>query len=233
MNNIFCIISAIGNDYGIFSYQERLNQLKNTIKSVHTYAPGSDILLIEASENILPEADINLLHLGVNKIIFLNNDKYIKFLKYNSKDPTPNKYEKKTVGEIQSCIAFLEYIKQHPNKYNRIFKLGGRLALNANFNLKIYEEDNRLILLDKEKWYDELIFPMRLWSFGYDYLDQFISLFRDIQTHTYDTVTNTKKLELIEFTFTKFVESYKIPYHIVDKVGVEGLSGLNASVINE
>jgi hypothetical protein len=60
MNNIFCIISAIGNDYGIFSYQERLNQLKNTIESVRTYAPGSDIVIYDASEDPLPNEDLNL-----------------------------------------------------------------------------------------------------------------------------------------------------------------------------
>ena len=67
---IFCIISAIGNDYGAFNYQERLFQLKNTIESVHTFASGSDILLVEASEELIPENDLNYLQSKVNNILF-------------------------------------------------------------------------------------------------------------------------------------------------------------------
>ena len=233
MNNIFCIISAIGNDYGIFSYQERLNQLKNTIESVHTYAPGSDILLIEASENIIPEADINLLHLGVNKIIFLNNDKYINFLKYNSKDPTPNKFEKKSVGEIQATIAFLKFLKTHPIKYKRVFKIAGRYNLNENFNLHIYENEKRCVFVEKENWYGRMVFPIRLWSFDYDQVDFLLHIFYNIQMHTYDLVTKTKNFEIIEYTFTKFLEKSQVKCVEVKPIGLSGLSGLNASVINE
>lgn len=233
MKNVFCIISAIGNNYGIFSYQDRLNQLKNTIESVHTFAPGSDIILVEASEELIPEPDIETLKSVVNHVIFLNNDHYITFLKHHSKDPSPNKFEKKTVGEIQSCVAFLEYLKHQPKTYDRIFKLGGRLSLNSNFNLDIYKKEDRLVLLDKEQWYDEMIFPMRLWSFSFKNLDTFLNLFYNIQSHTYNLVTTTKNLELVEFTFTKFVEKFQIPYRIVDKVGVCGYSGLNATRIDE
>jgi len=233
VKNIFCIISAIGNDYGVFNYQERLSQLKNTINSVHTFAPGSDILLVEASEELIPVEDLNFLQSKVNNIICLNEDKYITFLKHHSKDPSPNKFEKKTVGEIQSCIAFLEFLKQQPNQYNRVFKLGGRLALNSNFNLDLYNNEDRLIVLNKEQWYDELIFPMRLWSFGFKHLDKFLELFYNIQSHTYELVTHTKKLELVEFTFTKFVEKFQIPYRIVEKVGVSGQGGLSGAKLDE
>lgn len=231
--NIFCIISAIGNNYGIFSYEERLSQLKNTIDSVHIFAPGSDILLVEASEELLPEKDLEYLRNNVNVIICLNEDKYITFLKYNSKDPTPNKFEKKTVGEIQSCIAFLEFLKQQPKKYNRVFKLGGRLALNSNFKIDLHLQDDKLVVLNKEQWYDKFIFPMRLWSFGFNQVDTFLNLFYNIQKDTYDHVTETGELKLVEFSFTNFVEEFKIPYRILDKMGVSGRGGLNGSTINE
>lgn len=233
MNNIFCVISAIGNDYGIFSYKQRLEQLKNTIDSIYTYAPGSDILLVEASEELIPNVDIEYFKSKVNHIIFLNNDKYITFLKNHSKDPSPNKFEKKTVGEIQSCIAFLEFLSQHTKKYNRVFKLGGRLSLNENFNLDLYEDEDRLIVLDKEQWYDDWIFPMRLWSFAHKNLDKFLNLFYNIQSTTYQHVTDTGELKVVEFSFTNFVEKLHIPYRIVDKVGVCGFSGLNATRIDE
>ena len=233
MNNIFCVISAIGNDYGIFSYQERLDQLKNTIESIHTYAPGSDILLVEASEELIPKEDIEYFKSKVNYIIFLNEDKYITFLKHHSKDPSPNKFEKKTVGEIQSCVAFLEFLSQNPKQYDRVFKLGGRLSLNENFNLDLYKNEDKLVVLDKEQWYDDWIFPMRLWSFSYKNLDKLLNLFYNIQSHTYNHVTNTGELKVVEYSFTNFVEKFQIPYRIVDKVGVCGQAGLSGFKIDE
>jgi len=233
MNNIFCIISAIGNDYGIFSYQERLNQLKNTIESVRTYAPGSDIVIYDASEDPLPNEDLNLLKSLVNQVTVLNEDTYVKFLKFNSKDPTPNKFEKKSIGEIQATIAFLEFLKTHPIKYKRVFKIAGRYNLNENFNLYNYESERRCVFVEKENWYGKMVFPIRLWSFDYDQVDFLLHIFYNIQKHTYDLVTETKKFEIIEYTFTKFLEKFQVKCVEVKPIGLSGLSGLNASVINE
>lgn len=232
-NYVFGVISAIGNDYGIFSYQERLNQLKNTILSIKKYAPGSDILLVDASENPLPEEDFFNLRSQVTNIALLHNDTYINFLKEQSKDPTPNKFEKKTVGEIRSTLAFLIYLKNQPKSYRRVFKLGGRLTLNENFDINFYKDKEKMILLEKEQWYDEMIFPMRLWSFSFNNLDKIIELFQHIQTHTFDKVTNTGNLELVEFTFSKFIGKLEIPFQTVKKIGVSGFGGLSGGIINE
>lgn len=232
-NYVFGVISAIGNDYGIYSYKERLEQLLGTIESIERFAPGSDIILIDASENILPERDLKILQSKVTHLVLLYNDTYISFLKYHSKDPSPNKFEKKTVGEIRSCVTFLELLKQLPKQYDRVFKLGGRLTLNANFNLDLYRDEDKLVLLEKEQWYDEMIFPMRLWSFSYKNLDKFLELFHTIQEHTFSKVTNTSKLDLVEFSFTNFVEKLQIPYRTVSKIGVCGSGGLSGGVINE
>lgn len=234
LSNIFCIVSAIGNQYGVFTYQQRLQQLIDSVKSIRDYAQGSDIVIFDASEEPLPNEDLVLLRSYVNQVVVLSEDKYVKFLKYNSKDPTPNKFEKKTVGEIQATIAFLEFLKSHPIKYKRVFKLAGRYKLNSYFDLNDYEnKTNKVVLLEKEDWYGEWVFRIRLWSFDYLDLDTIINLFYTMQKYTYDLVTDSKKLELVEFTFTNFLESMRIPYQTVSKIGVCGLSGLNATVIDE
>lgn len=234
MSNIFCIVSAIGNQYGVFSYQQRLKQLIDSIKSIRDYAHGSDIVIYDASEDPLPNEDLDLLRSLVNQVVVLSEDKYVKFLKYNSKDPTPNKFEKKTVGEIQATIAFLEFLKYHPIKYKRVFKLTGRYKLNSYFNLSNYDDKTKqCVFLEKEDWYGEWVFRIRLWSFDYLDLDTITNLFYTMQKHTYDLVTHSKKLEVVEFTFTDFIESMKIPYQTVSKIGVSGLSGQNATVIDE
>lgn len=234
MNNIFCIVSAIGNNYGIFSYQQRFEQLLSTIKSIKKYASGSDIVIYDASENLLPEKDVVYLNTLVNQVILLNEDMYIHFLKYNSKDPSPNKFEKKTVGEIQSMLAFLNFLKNHKKRYNRVFKLSGRYELNDNFNLSSYaDKTDKCVFLNKENWYDQHVFTMRLWSFDYNRLDDILNVFQTMQKYTYDLVTLTKNFEIVEFTFTKFIEKLQVPYVMVDKIGVYGLMGLNGKLIDE
>ena len=234
LSNLFCIVSAIGNDYGIFSYQQRFKQLLESIDSIRKYAPNSDIVIYDASEDPLPIEDVEHLKTLVNQVAIIHDDKYVQFLKFNSKDPDPNKSEKKTVGEIQATIAFLEFLKSHPIKYNRVFKLTGRYKLNDNFKLSDYQDkQNKCVFLEKEDWYGEWVFRIRLWSFDYEDLDTIKHLFHTMQKHTYQLVTDSKKLEVVEFTFTEFIESMKIPYATVAKIGVCGLSGHNASVIDE
>ena len=142
--------------------------------------------------------------------------------------------KKKTVGEIQATIAFLDFLKSHPIKYKRVFKLAGRYKLNDNFKLSDYQDkQNKCVFLEKEDWYGEWVFRIRLWSFDYEDLDTIINLFHTMQKYTYQLVTDSKKLEVVEFTFTEFIESMKIPYATVAKIGIGGLSGYNASVIDE
>jgi hypothetical protein len=233
MNNVFIVISAIGNDYGIFSYSERLNQLIETIESINKYAFNSDIILCEVSEERLPESDLKFLESIVTKVIYHNHDKYVNFLKYNSKDPSPNKFEKKTVGEIQATIALLEYLQKQNKQYKRVFKIAGRYKLNENFNLQEYENETRCVFAEKENWFGKLVFLIRLWSFDYNQLNNILQLFYIIQKYTYDLVTQTKELEIIEYTLTQFIEKMNVPHTTFKPIGVSGLSGLNATVIKE
>ena len=234
MSSLFCIVSAIGNDYGIFSYQERLQQLLDTIRSVRQRVPEADIFLYDASEDPLPIADVELLASSVDRLTLLADDKYINFLKHKSLDPTPNKFEKKTVGEIQCMLAFLDDLKSSGKTYDRVFKLSGRYELSEEFVLSSYsDKSGKCVMLDREDWYGERVFTMRLWSFDFSLLDSIETLFRTMQRHTYATVTETGKLEIVEFTFTKFIDAMQIPYITVDRIGVRGLMGLGGHYVDQ
>lgn len=234
LNNLFCVISAIGNGYGVFTYKQRLEQLISTIESIKIRAPNSDIVIYDASEDSLPSEDISLLSSMVNKLVLLADDKYINFLKYKSLDPSPNKFEKKTVGEIQAMCWFLTDLKSSGKQYNRVFKLSGRYQLSKNFNLDFYDDkSNQCIMLNKEDWYGKHVFTLRLWSFDFKQLDSIVKLFQTMQSHTYSTVTDTQKLEIVEYTFTKFLEDMRILYITVDKIGVKGLMGLAGHFIDQ
>lgn len=234
LSNLFCIVSAIGNDYGLFSYRERLNQLVETIRSVKQRAPGSDIVLYDASEDPLPVDDVNMLRSLVYGLVLLYDDKYVNFLKHKSLDPSPNKFEKKTVGEIQCMNRFLTDLKNNGKRYDRVFKLSGRYQLNEKFDLEDYKDKKgSCVLRPKEDWYGEHVYTLRLWSFDYNNLECIIELFEQMQTHTYKTITETKKLEIIELTFTKYIETLDIPCIVVQTIGLKGMMGLSGVIINE
>ena len=234
MSDLFCVISAIGNAYGVFTYEQRLQQLIGTITSIRQRAPKSDIVLYDASEDPLPSSDITMLSSLVQKLVLLNDDHYIQFLKYKSLDPSPNKFEKKTVGEIQAMVTFLDDLKDSGRKYSRVFKLSGRYELSDNFSLLQHaNETGRCVMLNKENWYGKHVFTLRLWSFDCSQLDSILLLFKVMQKYTYGLVTETKRLEIVEYTFTKFIEEMEIPYTTVDKIGVKGLMGLGGHQIDE
>ena len=233
-SDLFCIISAIGNDYGIFTYEQRLKQLSATITSVRERVPGADVVLYDASEDPLPDRDSLFLSKSVNGFVQLHDDKYIRFLKRQSLDPTPNKFEKKTVGEIQAMLAFLEDLKRSGLSYNRVFKLSGRYELSDRFDMSFYgDKQGKCVMLDKEDWYGEHVFTLRLWSFDCSMLDSILQVFRAMQAHTYSTVTETGKLEIVEYTFTKFIEALEVPYITVDRIGVRGLMGLGGHYVDQ
>ena len=233
-NSIFCIVSAIGNQYGAFSYQERFEQLIESIESINNYAPDSDIVIYDASEDPLPEEDIKKLRYMVNDIILLHDNKYIQFLKYKSKDPSPNKYEKKTFGEIEATIMFLDFLKSFPKKYDRVFKLTGRYKLNENFNINEHLiSKNKCVFVKKECWFGKEVFPIRLWSFDYNMLNQIKNLFEEIQKYTLYTVIETQNLQIIEYTLAQHIEKNNVSYHIVNTIGVFGYGGLSGSLKNE
>ena len=234
LSSLFCVISAVGNDYGIFTYKQRLEQLIGTINSIRKRVPDADVVLYDASEDPLPKQDAELLSGMVNKLSFLHDDPYISFLKHKSLDPTPNKFEKKTVGEIQCMLAFLEDLRSSGRRYDRVFKLSGRYQLSEAFDLQFYQDkDDTCVLLDKEDWYGERVFTLRLWSFDYSLLYSVLDAFRAIQRHTYETVTETGKLEIVEYAFTKFIERFAMPYITVDRIGVRGLMGLGGHYVDQ
>lgn len=234
LTSLFCIVSAVGNDYGVFSYQERLQQLIQSIHSVRTQVSAAHIVLYDASEDPLPESDQQTLGSQVDHLSLLHDDTYINFLKFKSRDPTPNKFEKKTVGEIQCMNRFLQDLELSGHVYDRVFKLSGRYQLSEHFRLADHINlGHKCALRPPEDWHGEQIFTLRLWSFDWHLLPQIAQLFQTMQQHTYHTVTQTGKLEIVEFTFTKFVHQMRIPYATLDKIGVSGLMGLVGEWIDE
>ena len=55
MTSHFIITSAIYTSYGKGSTEERIEQTKETIKSIETYAPGFSMIIIDCGEKSVEE----------------------------------------------------------------------------------------------------------------------------------------------------------------------------------
>ena len=141
MTSIFLVTSAIYTSYGKCSTEERIEQTKETIKSIETYAPGSTIVLLDAGEK---SVDIDF---GVELIDYTQKEIIREPLNYylsNNKDLEPD-FIIKSMLEI---IMFEDYLRNHSlESYSRVFKLGGRYRLNSKFNYSRHLEAKNEVLI--------------------------------------------------------------------------------------
>lgn len=232
MNNLFCIVSAIGNNYGKFSYQERFNQLLESINSIKTFCPMDDIAVIDASYRPLLTQDLQTLESQVNFLHQLTDNYLVKWLgSPDELSARAHALERKTLGEIILVQALIDLLKIIPNKYNRVFKLTGRFKLNENFNKVDYSQSkNKIVILKRELWSDEA-YPLRLWSFDYNQLEDIKVLYDTILTHT---LVNGRIIEIVEKNTHKWINNLNIPrIELEGKIGIEGFMGADGIYLNE
>lgn len=232
MNNIFLISSAVGNDYGVFSYQERLAQLLETIKSIKKYAIDDDIVLVDASENILPDTDIQTLKNLVTDVIFLNDHPQVSKQK-NVVPSDKNLTGKKTVGELCIFVEFLKYLKQKKKQYKRVFKISGRYKLNEDFNIDHHYVDNKIVFLSHDFWGENPIYNTRLWSFDYSLLNQLTNLFTQIYLYTFNKIEKEHMIQTLEFSLYKYIHLLGLEVYEIPVLGVQGVFGQDANPLKE
>jgi hypothetical protein len=232
MKNLFCIVSAIGNDYGVFSYKDRLEQLFDSIKSIRLFSPDDAILIIDASYQPLPDEDLKSLRNLSNEVIELYNTPIVKWLGAPTElSDRAHALERKTLGEVVLVKALLKYLEISSKKYNRVFKLTGRFKLNEDFTKVNYNEaQGKIVILKKEKWSNEA-YPLRLWSFDYNQLDVINVLYQRIFE---STLVNGSVVELVEKSMYKWTNALKIPtIELEGPIGIEGQMGADGIQLYE
>ena len=80
MTSHFIITSAIYTSYGKCSTEERIEQTKETIKSIETYAPDSSMVIIDCGEKSVEENifDCELIDYTKNEEIQYHLGEYLK-----------------------------------------------------------------------------------------------------------------------------------------------------------
>ena len=223
MTSLFLVTSAIYTSHGKCSTEERIDQTKETIKSIDTYAPGSTIVLLDAGEK---SVDIDF---GVELIDYTQKEIIREPLNYylsNNKDLEPDII----IKSMLEIIMFEDYLRNHSlESYSRVFKLSGRYRLNSKFNYsKHLEAKNKVLILPP--YYSQHLYNTQVSSSIFQYMTRCWSFDSSIISNilkTYDKMkrdiilaSQTEKQGDIEHLLYKHLNK-KLVGHI-DIMGVEG-----------
>lgn len=233
MNDIFLIISAIGVDYGVYSYQERVKQLIETVHSIKKYKPNAFICLMEVSDVPIKPSDAHALSLLVDKISLLHEHKFIKEVLVNLDATDTNRAARKTIGELIGTLEFLGWLKQQDNQFDRVYKIAGRLTLNDNFLLTDYSKLSNKVVTSRRWWYDRYAYIIQLWSFDYKMLDQMFNIFLEIWKYELDILQNHARVDIVETTLYRYLSNHNVPVEeLQGYLGVEGNHGQDGAIVN-
>ena len=143
MNSHFIITSAIHTSYGKYSIEERIEQTRETIKSIETYAPDSSMVIIDCGER---SVDKDLFGCEVIDYTTHQEIKYhLQEYLCNNRDIEPDII----IKSMLEIMMFEDYLKTHSvDSYDRVFKISGRYKLNSKFDYsKHLEAKNKVVLL--------------------------------------------------------------------------------------
>jgi hypothetical protein len=142
MTSHFIITSAIHTSYGKCSTEERIEQTRETLKSIETYAPGSSMVIIDCGEESVNKNlfDCEVIDYTKNQEIQYHLQEYLK----KNIDLEPDII----IKSMLEIMMFGDYLKTITSSYDRIFKISGRYKLNSNFNhQKHLDAKNKVVIL--------------------------------------------------------------------------------------
>jgi hypothetical protein len=214
--NIAIIASLTYCDSGVYTKDERFEQVKNTIKSVKEKVPNSFIVFIDISNFNMNEKN----YLENNCDLFINPFDNIELINKVS--------NKKSYGE-KSYIQFaLDVLNNNTNTYNfenypnlkNIFKVGARYFLNDQFDYNKYDNSFNIIKIFPQEIYmnacSSCCFKISKQNVG--------SFVESLKMYDYDLSTEQYDMEKMLYKHvTRLPEINKD----IDIIGMTGLSSLN------
>jgi hypothetical protein len=224
MTSLFLVTSAIYTSYGKCSTEERIEQTKETIKSIRTYAPDSTIVLLDAGDkSVNIDFGVELIDYTQKEIIRKPLDYYLQ----NNKDIEPDIIIIKSMLEI---IMFEDYLKNNfVQNYSRVFKLSGRYRLNSKFNYsKHLEAKNKVVILPpdpSQHLYNIKVsssmfqYMTRCWSFDISLILNIIETYGKMKKDII-VASRTEKQGDIEHLLYKHLDK-----RLVENIGLMGIEG--------
>lgn len=143
MTSLFLVTSAIYTSHGKCSANERIEQTKETLNSIQTYAPDSSVVLLDCGEKSIDENlfDCKIVDYTIHTEIQSYLQEYVK----NNKDLEPDII----IKSMLEIMMFGDYLENNSvDSYERVFKLSGRYRLNSKFDYsKHLEAKNKVAIL--------------------------------------------------------------------------------------
>ena len=223
MTSHFIITSAIHTSYGKCSTEERIEQTRETIKSIETYAPGSSMVIIDCGEKSAEENMFacELIDYTKNEEIQYHLQKYLQM----NIDLEPDII----IKSMLEIMMFSDYLKNITGSYDRIFKISGRYRLNSNFNYNNHLETKNKVFILKPKqsphFYNFDIsssmfsYMTRCWSFDSSLLLKIIQIYDKMKQEIIH-ISRTEKQGDIEHLLYKHLNK-----NIVSHANVMGIEG--------
>ena len=223
MTSHFIITSAIYTSYGKCSTEERIEQTKETIKSIETYAPGYSMTLIDCGEKSVNENlfDCKLIDYTKNEEIQYHLQGYLK----KGIDLEPDII----IKSMLEIMMFSDYLKNITGSYERIFKISGRYKLNSKFNdSKHQSAKNKVVIIFPERSQNLYNFDVkasmfqymtRCWSFDFSLLPNIIETYDKMKQDIIYASTIKKQAD-IEHLLYKHLNKKLVQN--IDVMGIEG-----------
>jgi hypothetical protein len=224
MTSHFIITSAIHTSYGKCSTKERIEQTKETLKSIDTYAPNSSKVIIDCGEKSINNDlfECKVIDYTKNQEIKHHLNKFLQ----NNKDNEPDII----IKSMLEIMMFNDYLKSLSNiQYSRIFKISGRYKLNSEFNYSKHNEaKNKVLILPpfiSQNLYNFDVkssmfqYMTRCWSFDFSLLADIIKIYDKMKEQIIDA-SRTKKQADIEHLLYKNLNK-----NLVKNISVMGIEG--------
>lgn len=223
MTSLFIITSAIHTSYGKCSTEERIEQTRETLKSIETYAPGSSMVIIDCGEQSVNKNlfDCEVIDYVKNEEIQYHLQEYLR----TNIDLEPDII----IKSMLEIMMFEDYLKNITSSYERIFKISGRYRLNSKFNYnKHLEAKDKVLILPpytSQNLYNfdvkssMLQYMTRCWSFDGSLLFKIIKTYGKMKEDIL-YASRTKKQADIEHLLYRHLNK-----NLVQNINVVGIEG--------
>jgi len=223
MTSHFIITSAIHTSYGKCSTEERIEQTKETIKSIETYAPGSSMVIIDCGEKSVEENifGCKLIDYTKNQEIQYHQQKYLQM----NIDLEPDII----IKSMLEIMMFGDYLKFLDAKYSRIFKISGRYRLNSKFDYSKHQTaKNKVVILFSERSQNLYNFDVkvsmfqymtRCWSFDFSLLLNIIETYNKMKKDIIYASTTKKQADIEHLLYRHLNKKLVQNIH---RMGIEG-----------
>lgn len=234
MTSLFIITSAIHTSYGKYSTEERIEQTKETLKSIETYAPDSSMVIIDCGERSVDKDlfDCEVIDYTTHQEIQYHLQEYLK----TNRDLEPVII----IKSMLEIMMFGDYLKNIKGSYDRIFKISGRYKLNSKFNYqKHLESKDKLVILPpytSQNLYNFDVncsmfqYMTRCWSFDNSLLLNIIETYDKMKTDIL-YASRTEKQADIEHLLYRHLNKKLVKN--IEVMGVEGLWSPTGILIDE